>query len=232
MPRWPLYSTVRRWEIPRLPGASRCSPGCPGNSTGPASASPLSTSWTRPTPSRCSGASPTCCEVPFRQHLQIGPWSGSYARFIDALIAAGDDDLLDHVAARIVTRTKSFFAKTDLLAEADRLAEHYAAMKPDEVRFSRRAASVLGRIPAFTIPRYGKLIRENRLARLLFERSAAAYLADARSVQDLVEGSEIHVMALAYRILGVDDDRARTLAAENLTPPAGDAAPAHAARHP
>ncbi|MBE2213011.1 MAG: gliding motility protein [Opitutaceae bacterium] len=156
---------------------------------------------------------------PFLQHLQVSPWSGSYSKLIDALIAAGEDDLLDHVAARIVTRMKNAWAKTNLLTEADRLADHYAALKQasDETTFSRRAASVLGRVPAFTIQRYGKLIQENRLARLLFERSATAYLADARSVRDLVEASEIHVMALAYRVLGFDDERARILAVDNLS---------------
>lgn len=156
---------------------------------------------------------------PFLQHLQVSPWTGSYSKLIDALIAAGEDDLLDHVAARLVTRVKSPWQKGNLLAEADRLADHYAALKEasDETTFSRRAASVLGRVPAFTIQRYGKLIQDNRLARLLFERSAPSYLADARSVRDLVEASEIHVMALAYRVLGLDDERARVLAVENLS---------------
>jgi len=35
-------------------------------------------------------------------------------------------------------------------------------------------------------------------------------------VRDLVEGSEIHVMALAYRVLGLDDERARAQALDNL----------------
>src|SRR6185436_12659622 len=89
-------------------------------------------------------------------------------------------------------------------------------LKNNEVEFSRRAANVLGQVPAFSIWNYNMLIRENRLARLLFERSAATYLADPRSIADLVEGAEIHVMALAYRALALDDERARTLAAQNL----------------
>jgi hypothetical protein len=56
------------------------------------------------------------------------------------------------------------------------------------------------------------LIRENRLARLLLERAPASYLADPRSVADLIEGSEIHVMALGYRILGLNDPRAIEMA--------------------
>jgi hypothetical protein len=35
-------------------------------------------------------------------------------------------------------------------------------------------------------------------------------------VQDLVEGSNIHVMVLAYRVLALPDPRARALAAENV----------------
>jgi hypothetical protein len=50
----------------------------------------------------------------------------------------------------------------------------------------------------------------------LFERSATSYLADPRSLADLVEGAEIHVMALAYRTLGIDDDRAREQALNHL----------------
>ena len=94
--------------------------------------------------------------------------------------------------------------------------DYYAALKADEAVFSRRAASVLGRVPAYSIWRYHPLIRENRLARLLFERSAASYLADPRSLADLVEASEIHVMALAYRALGLDDPRAREQATAHL----------------
>ena len=51
----------------------------------------------------------------------------------------------------------------------------------------------------------------------LFERSAASYLADSRSLADLVEASEIHVMALAYRALGLDDERARKQSAAYLS---------------
>jgi hypothetical protein len=75
---------------------------------------------------------------------------------------------------------------------------------------------VLGQVPAYSIHLYNQLVRENRLARLLFERSASAYLADPRSLADLVEASEIHVMSLAYRALGLDDERARAQAARHL----------------
>jgi hypothetical protein len=161
---------------------------------------------------------PELLRGPFLAHLQVNPWMDSYSKLIDALIAANEDDLLDHVAARIATRVSNQWAPKNrkMLIEADRLADYYDGLKADEARFSRRAASVLNRIPAYTIHNFSQLIRDNRLARLLFARSAKAYLADARSVRDLVEAAEIHVMAMAYSALGLEDDRARALAAENL----------------
>ncbi len=162
---------------------------------------------------------PDLLRGPYLAHLQVSPWAGSFAKLIAELIRRSEDDLLDHVAARIATRVSNRYnsKNRDMLADAERLADHYAALKSDETRFSRRAASVLTRIPAFAIYNYNQLIRDNRLARLLFERSASAYLADARSLRDLVEGSEIHVQALAYRALGLRDERAPALAVENLS---------------
>jgi hypothetical protein len=103
-----------------------------------------------------------------------------------------------------------------MLADAEKLADYYSALKSDEAAFSRRAANVLGQVPAYSIHLYNQLIRENRLARLLFERSASSYLADPRSLADLVEAPEIHVMSLAYRALGLNDDRAREQASNHL----------------
>src|SRR5262249_36801915 len=64
--------------------------------------------------------------------------------------------------------------------------------------------------------RYDTVIRNNRLARLLFERSASAHTQDPRLVRDLLEAPEIHVQMLAFRALGRDEDNARTIAADNL----------------
>jgi hypothetical protein len=58
-------------------------------------------------------------------------------------------------------------------------------------------------------------LRTNDLARLLFVRSLDQFLAVPQAVQDLVEGSNIHVMMLAYRVLALPDPRARALAAAN-----------------
>ena len=97
--------------------------------------------------------------------------------------------------------------------------------------FSRRAANVLGKVPAYSIYQYNALIKANRLARLLFERSASSYLADPRSLADLVEASEIHVMALAYRALGLNDLRAREQAVTHLAVADGHLAAPDATGH-
>ena len=95
------------------------------------------------------------------------------------------------------------------------MADYYEDLKNRERNFPRRACRVLGQIPAYGIYQYNPLIRENRLARLLMARSASFYLSDQGGLQDILEGAEIHVQALAYRVLGLDDDRARKAAADN-----------------
>ncbi len=159
---------------------------------------------------------PDLLRGPFKLHVQGNMWGETYPKLLDRFLADGDEEMVDHLASRIITRSGRWGNAQKLLAEAEKLADYYGAMKSDEAVFSRRAASVLGRIPAYSIWQYNPLVQENRLARLLFERSASSYLADPCSVSDLVEAAEIHVMALAYRALGLDDDRAREQAVHHL----------------
>jgi hypothetical protein len=153
---------------------------------------------------------------PFRLHVMPNLWGENYSKLLDRFIAVGDEEMIDSLASRIVTRYERWGNAPKLVGEADRLADYYATLKSDEATFSWRAANVLSKVPAYSIYQYNPLIKQNRLARLLFERSAASYLADPRSLADLVEGAEIHVMALAYRTLGLDDERARQQAVNHL----------------
>lgn len=159
---------------------------------------------------------PDLLRGPFKLHVQPNIWGTNYSKLLDRFIAAGDEEMIDSLASRIVTRYGRWGNGPKLLDEANKLADYYATLKSDEAAFSRRAANVLSKVPAYSIYQYNPLIKENRLARLLFERSATSYLADPRSLADLVEASEIHVMALAYRALGVDDERARQQAEAHL----------------
>ena len=160
---------------------------------------------------------PDLLRGPYRLHVQSHIWGQNYPKLLDRFIAAGDEELIDLLASRIVTRYGRWGNAQKLLADAEKLADYYAALKADEASFSRRAANVLGQVPAYSIRQYNQLVRENRLARLLFERSASSYLADPRSLADLVEAPEIHVMSLAYRALGLNDDRAREQASQHLS---------------
>lgn len=159
---------------------------------------------------------PELVRGPYKLHVQANIWGETYTKLLDHFIAVGDEEMVDHLASRIVTRSGRWGNASKLLADAEKLADYYLALKSDEAVFSRRAASVLSRVPAYSIWQYNPLIKENRLARLLFERSASSYLADPKSMADLVEASEIHVMSLAYRALGLDDPRAREQAAVHL----------------
>ncbi|MBI3929295.1 MAG: gliding motility protein [Armatimonadetes bacterium] len=152
--------------------------------------------------------SPTLLRGPFRTHLQISPWGPGYPKLVRLLLQKEDEELLEFLASR-------YLAFPSPPVEVGHLADHYARLK-DAGAFARRAAGVLGRVPAYLLFNYHEVIRKNRLARLLFERSAEDYLEDPRAVADLIEGSEIHVQALGYRVLGLADPRASSLAVEHL----------------
>lgn len=159
---------------------------------------------------------PNLLRGPFKLHIQGNIWGQHYPKLLERFLEVADEEMVDLLASRIVTRCGRWGNVPKQLGDAAKLADYYAALKMDEAAFSRRAANVLSQVPAYSIFTYNVLIRENRLARLLFERSAASFLADPRSMADLVEASEIHVMALAYRALGLDDPRAREQAANHL----------------
>jgi hypothetical protein len=159
---------------------------------------------------------PDLLRGPHKVHIQGHLWGQTYPQLLDRFLQAGDEEMIDLLASRIVTRHGRWGNAQKQLADAEKLADYYSALKLDENAFSRRAANVLNQVPAFSIHNYNQLIRENRLARLLFERSVSSYLSDPRSLADLVEAAEIHVMALAYRALGLNDERAGEQAANHL----------------
>lgn len=151
---------------------------------------------------------PELLRGPLKANLVAGYWE-SYPGLLDRAIAAGDEELLDFLASRLVSRSGGWFTK-QVMAQADKLADYY---KDQPVR---RAVAVLGQVPAYVLWDYSGLIRTNRLARLLYERSVSSYLEDAAALRDLMEAPEIHAQVLAYRALALDDPRARELAAANL----------------
>lgn len=164
---------------------------------------------------------PELVRGPFKPNIVPTWWLGG-PLLLAAVLAAGDEALIDLLASRYATRAEYAFAwnlaatKATLKVVED-LADHFQALRDrDERRFARRAANVLTQIPAYAIHSSDQLLRTNRLARLLFARSLASFLDTPDAVRDLIEGSAIQVQMLAYRVLAQDDERARSLAADSL----------------
>jgi hypothetical protein len=160
---------------------------------------------------------PELVRGPFRMHIAPG-WHNAYPRVVRTAIESGDTEFIDFLAARAGIQVLSWghAAGADARGWKDTietLTSHFEALAEPE--FVRRASSALSRMPAFAVWNYDELLRTNRLARLLFERSTTLYLSDARAVRDLLESPQIHVQALAFRILGRDDPRACDVAAQN-----------------
>jgi hypothetical protein len=159
---------------------------------------------------------PALVRGPFKLHLQTGFWS-SLPKLICRVVENNDETLIDYLASRLINRQQFRWSSGNPLQDLEPLADYFEELRGrDPVEFARRAANVLTQVPAYTFWDYGKTIHDNRLARLLLERSLDSFLGDPSALRDLVEASEIHVQHLAYRVLGLDDDRARTAAVENL----------------
>jgi hypothetical protein len=165
---------------------------------------------------------PDLIRGPLRANVTPTWWRG-FPNLVKAAQAANDDDLVDTLASRYATRIswarlwgRSKETDADDRTAAEIAAYYQAIRDRDAVEFSRRASSVLTRIPAYATFNQNQLLRTNDLARLLFVRSLDQYLAVPQAVQDLVEGSNIHVMMLAYRVLALPDARASALAADNV----------------
>lgn len=167
---------------------------------------------------------PDLVRGPFRAQVTPRWWGQGYPKLVALARAANDTELMDTLAARYATHVswQARYGRTDdkpdpLKTTASELAKYYQDIREkDEEAFARRAAGVLTRIPAFTLHAYHALLRNNDLARLLFSRSLPSFLTSPVAVQDLVEGSDIHVMTLGYRILALRDPRAVQLAGANL----------------
>jgi hypothetical protein len=159
---------------------------------------------------------PDLVHGPFRQHIQGHRWGEAFPKLLDRFLANADEEMIDLAASRAATSFGRWGSAPKQIDLASKLADYYLGLKSDETDFARRAARVLGLIPAFSIFNYATLIRENRLARLLFERSLSSFLSSKQGLIDLVEASEIHVQELAYRALGQNDPRAQEVGREQL----------------
>ncbi|ATB50340.1 gliding motility protein [Corallococcus macrosporus] len=158
---------------------------------------------------------PELARGPFRMHVASG-WRAAYPKLVTRALEANDEDLLDFLASRAAMHTPTPRDTKEWEQVLDALASHYEALPKEGGVFARRAANALGALPAYAIWNFDALVEKNRLARLFFLRSDDFYLAEPRAVRDLLEAPQIHVQALAFRLLGRDSARAREVAAQNL----------------
>jgi hypothetical protein len=150
--------------------------------------------------------------------VQFVAWGGGCPLLLDRILAAEDQPLIDFVASRFVTWVIFPGSDPATLGQVNRLTEYYQQLLTRGLPFSERAAAVLGHVSADTNwGRYSQVVRTNPLARLLFGHVVpAAGPGEPRVVRELLEAPAIPVQALALRALARDDDRARTLARQNL----------------
>lgn len=164
------------------------------------------------------GSFPDLIRTVYRVH--VTPVRGrAYEPLTRAALEAGDDELIDWLASRVVTWvTFAGFGELpkEQTAIAELLSRHYEALLGDQRTFARRAGHVLSAVPPHAIWSYDALIKHNRLARLLFERRHEDYLVEPSVVRDLLESPQIFVNRLAYAILSVDSPAARAVGARNV----------------
>ena len=157
---------------------------------------------------------PDLLRGPFRMHVAVS-YGHTYTKFAQKLFEEDDHGLIDFMASRLITR--NYLDRSPQVASmVESFSRYYERLRHDSPEFSARACEVLSQIPAYSIYMYNNLIKDNRLARLMLERSSSYYLNDPVGMSNIIEAPEIHVQALAYRALGLDDDRARNIAADTI----------------
>lgn len=160
---------------------------------------------------------PDLVRTVFRLHLQINAWE-SLSELVELFSRHGEHDLIDFIASRVMTWHFSWTPKADTLRCVEMLVAIYDPLRRAQpAEFTRRAANVLGLIPAYGVWGGKDLVRTNKLARLFLERAVKSYLDDEHALADLIEAPNIFAQVIAYRALGSDDPRAPALATRHLT---------------
>jgi len=156
---------------------------------------------------------PHLARGPFRRQLEPSP-SRPLSGLLELALAHRDEELIDHLCARLAVRAERSGAER-LLQMAASAASHLEKACPDPAMLDRRACAILVRVPARAIRNQRDLMRRNPLARMLFAHAGEACLAVPGTAGELLEADEIHVRAIAVREITSDDPRALPLARQN-----------------
>jgi hypothetical protein len=160
---------------------------------------------------------PELVRTVFRQHLQVTAWNVR-TELLELFSSHDEAGLLDFLASRAMTWHLGFKPGAEAIKCVRKLTAIYDPLRRENpTEFTRRAANVLGLIPAYGVWCGRNLMESNPLARLFLERAVKSYLDDERALADLIEAPNIHAQSIAYRALGSDDARAPVLAAGHLT---------------
>ena len=157
---------------------------------------------------------PHLARGPFRRQLEpspVRPLSGLF----QSAIEHGDQDLIDHLSARLAVRAERSGAER-LLQTAALAASHLQKVCVEAGTLDQRACAILRRVPRRTIRNQRDLLRRNPLARLLFERAGEACLATEAAAAALLQADDDQVCAVAVRAVTSDDPRALPFARRNL----------------
>jgi hypothetical protein len=157
---------------------------------------------------------PHLARGPFRRHLEpspVRPLSG----LLQSAIEHRDEDLIDHLSARLAVRAERSGAER-LLQTAALAESHLQKVCAEAGTLERRACAILLRVRRRTIRNQRDLLRRNSLARLLFERAGEACLGTEAAAAALLQAEDDQVCAVAVHAVTSDDPRALPLARQNL----------------
>jgi hypothetical protein len=155
----------------------------------------------------------------FRQHLIPHPpiydlqFSG-YTDLARAALDAGDEAFVDFLTSRMV-EVPYFWGDQSSSRDFAWYLEHYEECRDRPAVFARRAARVLGHCETSSSLQANMARQHNALYRAFFD-DPTDFLHAPETIRDLIEASSLQVRQLGFLALGLDDDRARSVAADNL----------------
>ncbi len=150
---------------------------------------------------------PELLRGPYRRSIYAG-YHQQYPKLFERLVRAEDEELIDFLASRYATRMG--WGGPESLKSAENISRYYEQLLSNPEAFALRGARVLGQVPAFGIWNYRQLLKNNRLARLLYEHKPEAYLQSPEAIAELIEASEIHAQQLGFRVLSLPGAVAHT----------------------
>lgn len=157
---------------------------------------------------------PELVRGPFSAHVIVTPRE-SYEKLASIAAAAGDDALIDRLAAKALNAHHQFYWDRGPIETLGWYVQYFRGLKKDPTAFAERAFNVLSGAEPFSKYSRAPTRRFNPLYELFFD-DPTIYLPSRPRVRDLLEAPNDDARLLGLRILTArrDDESAR-LAAQN-----------------